>query len=254
MSSRLLPIIVENASFVLTGVAPKLRARNAERDRVLAYCTQYRRRGIALMLQKGDAAALHRDLQRSGTAYAEFLQWAKDADRTASKAVPFFDAIACGDNAAAASIAAHTAGSVHADEEYEDDFLYFRWLMGRFALGRDGLALAPLLTRYEAILDGAEDARFRICQALDKGDAVLFAASLCALIETRADDYLSGIEADQIVEEEWATEGKVCVEAIALIRFATGLGFELESDYKFVPSLAVATRADSFDARAWSAP
>ena len=204
------------------------------------------------MLQKGGAAALHRDLQRSGAAYVAFLEWAEDFDKTASKAAPFFDSLACGDLAAARSIAERVAGSVHSDQEYEDDFLYIKWLMGRFVLGRDFTDLSAMLTRYEALLDGADDARFLICQAFDRSDPALFDTALCTLIETRADDYASGTEGDQIIEEDWATEGKVFVEAVALLRLAASLGFELESDYMFVPSLVLVTQAASFGSGTWA--
>jgi hypothetical protein len=252
MSSRYLAVIIENASYVLTRSVPLLLAPNVDRHRALAFCTQYRRRGIALMLQKGGAAGLHRDLQRSGAAYAAFLNRAEEVDKTASKAAPFFDAVACGDFSTARSIADRVAGSVHTDQEYEDDFLYIRWLMGRFVLGWDSAVLAALLTRYEALLDGAADARLLICQAFERSNAALFDSALLTLIEMRADDYARGIEAEQIVEEEWATEGKVFVEAVALARFAASLGFNLESDYMFVPSLALGTKSASFDSSAWT--
>lgn len=254
MGSRFLPFIVSNASFVLNGTAPLLMSRSADRHRALAFCAQYRRRGIALLLQKGQGLLLHRDLQRSGAAYAAFLQWTDEQGRVASKAAPFFDAVACGDAVAAASIAKQTATSVQPDEEYEDDFLCMRWLMGRFYLRQDPGALAALLRRYEVVLDGAEDPRFLICQALQNGDASLFDGSLQALIDTREADYAAGIEAENIPEEEWATEGKIYVEGLALLRLAASLGLAVQADYRFIPSLAIGTQATSVDATAWSNP
>jgi len=252
MSSRYLDAVIINASYILTRSVPLMVAPSVDRHRALAFCTQYRRRGIALMLQKGEAAGLHRDLQHSGAAYAAFLKRAEYADKTASKAAPFFDAVACGDLAISRSIAERVASSLHADQEYEDDFLYIRWLMGRFVLGWDSAVLAAMLTRYEALLDGAEDARFLICQSFDKSDPVLFDSALRTLIEMREDDYASSMEAEQIVEENWATEGKVFIEAVALLRFAASLGFDLESDYMFVPSLVLSTQSASFDSGSWT--
>jgi len=254
MSSRFLTVLIDEASFSLAELAPRLRTRQANRVHALELCRQFRRRGIASLLLRGEARSLHRDLQRSGAAYAEYLTWASDEHKASSKASPFFDAVACGDGTAAALIASRTAVDPKLDEEYEDDFIYMRWLMGRFYLRQQDASLDMMLGRYEVLLDGAEDARALICQALRRGDSEKFDTALQTLIQQREDDYASGIEADQILEEEWATEGKVFVEGLALLRLAAQLGLEIQRDYLFIPSLALRSAAASYAAAAWSNP
>jgi hypothetical protein len=254
VSSRFLQLFIDEASFSLAELAPRLRSQQAGQDHALELCRQFRRRGIASLLLLGEAGSLHRDLQRSGAAYADYLVWAKDEHKTASKAVPFFDAVASGDATAAALIASRTAADPRREEEYEDDFIYMRWLMGRFYLQQSEVSLDPMLERYEVLLDGAEDARAVVCQALRRADPAKFDTALQTLIEQREDDYASGIDADQILEEEWATEGKVFVEGIALLRFAAQLGLPIQRDYLFIPSLAMRSAAAAQAADSWSNP
>jgi hypothetical protein len=254
VSSRFLTLYIDETSFALAEMTPALRARQANRGQVLELCREYRRRGIAALLLRAEAPALHRDLQRSGTAYAAFLEWATNDSKTVSKAIPFFDAVACGDTAVATLIAERTAAVPSLEEEYEDDFLYYRWLMGRFYLRQDAGLLDAMLNRYETLLDGAEDVRWIICKALQSGDPQKFDAALQTLISQREADYASGIEADELLEEEWATEGYVFVEGIALLRLALQLGFAVQSDYLFIPSQVMRSRASSFDVAAWTNP
>jgi hypothetical protein len=254
MSSRFLNVYIEEASFALAEMTPRLRARQVNRQQALEVCRQYRRRGIASLLLRAEAHTFHRDLQRSGAAYAAFLDWVAMGSRTVSKATPFFDAVASGDTAVATLIAERTATDPGLEEEYEDDFLYFRWLMGRFYLRQDSGSLDSLLNRYETLLDGAEDVRWLICKALQSGDPQKFDAALQTLISQREADYADGMEADDFLEEEWATEGYIFVEGLALLRLALQLGFALQREYLFIPSQVVRSQAASFDAAAWMSP
>lgn len=254
MSSRFLPVVIENALFALPPLVSQVQSGRATLGRALDFCTGYRRCGIAELLLRGHVGTFHQNLQCSGSAFAAFLERARVEDRTASKCAPFFDAVASGDFDCAGRIAKLAANTVHNDFEYEDDFLYMRILFGVFFLPTASSDLAAMLKRYETLLDGAEDSRFTICKSLIAGDAMLFEAALDDLIATREDDYTAGIDADNILEEEWSTEGKVFVEGLALVRLASLRHFETQNNFLFIPSIAVAQQAPSFDANLWMNP
>jgi hypothetical protein len=254
MSSRFLPVFADNATFVATHTLPLLHSRAVGFAAVTDFCTQYRRRGIARFLQSADAALLQQDLQRSGAAFAAYLSWTDPSVVLAGRSAPFFDAAACSDVRAARTIAQRTPVTHKPEYEYEDDFLYMRILMDRFALGRNAADLEPLIGRYEAVLEGAEDARFLICRAFLLRDPQLFDAALERIIAERDDRYSRGIRDETILEEEWATDGKIFVEGLALVRFARALDFPVQTDYLFIPSLAIRPATVTFDAASWTTP
>ncbi len=251
MSSRFLQVFADNATFVVTGTLPFLQSRRADPSQVRDVCTQYRRRGIARFLQTARPDVLQQDLQRSGTACAAYLGWADETVKVASQAGPFYDAIASGDARTAKTIAELSGTTLKPDYEYEDDFLYTRILMSRFHLGGRRADLEALLKRYELLLDGAEDPRFLICRAFLAERPEEYEAALEQLIAMREDHYARGIEEDAILEEEWATEGKIFVEGLALVRLARTLGFPTQKEYLFIPSIALAQGAIAFDGASW---
>src|SRR5258705_3725100 len=97
MTSRFLPIIKANAQYDIDGTLPLVLNGNVPLSRVLVLCRNYRRRGIVSFFVEGLPRLLHVDLQRSGGAFLNSLKGAADNDKATSKAVPFFDAIACHD-------------------------------------------------------------------------------------------------------------------------------------------------------------
>jgi hypothetical protein len=254
MSSRFLPIVIKNAIFALPRVVQVIQRQATPLHRALDFCTEYRRRGIAELLLNARADVFLQNLQCSGTAFAFYLAQTADENKTASKCLPLFDAIASGDDATAKRISQLAATDWHKDDEYEDDFLYAHLLMGKFYLMTPHDQLVAMLTRYQALLDGADDPRFVIIKALVLGDDSEFAAGLETLLAARRDDYASGIDADQIDEEEASTEGKVFVEGIALVKLAMRMQLKTQRRYLFIPSAALTASAPSFDTALWSTP
>jgi hypothetical protein len=254
MSSRFLQVFIDNASYAVADMMPLVKAHALDLHGMLDFCTQYRRRGIAHLLKSGRADLLWQDLQRSGSAFAAYLERADDSRKIASKASPFFDAVASGDVQTANKIAQSSATAWVPDEEYEDDFLYIRILMSRFCLNAGQDVLGDMLNRYEVLLDGANDPRFVICQAYMEGRPKRFDAALEDLIAVRAEDYASGIEAEDVVEEDWATEGNIFIEGMALVRFAGSLGFQVQKEYLFIPSTVMTPGSMKCDGASWMSP
>lgn len=254
MSSRFLPAFIANASYVVADLMPAVQARTVSFRDILEFCRQYRRRGIARFLESGDTGLLMQDLQRSGAAFAAYLEWADGQSRIASKANAFYDAIASGDAQAAAKIGRLTATTPSPDYEYEDDFLYIRFLMGRFFLNANAAELSASAQRYESVLAGIDDPRYEICQSFLGLRPEQFEAGFEELLSQREERYAAGIDAEEIIEEDWATEGQIFVEGMALLRLARSVAFPVQKEYLFIPSLAFRRASISYASSTWTEP
>jgi hypothetical protein len=253
MTSRFLPVIVANALLDLHSELTKVAERRISFERILAFCRNYRRRGIGQFFLQGQPKVLHQDLQRSGAAFAYYLSWAAEMDKVTGKSMPFFDAVACGDTSSAARIASAARREWNREEEYEDDFLYISLLMTRF-LSDPGQATARLMAEYERALEGAEDARFKVCRSLVDGDAKGFEEGLQDLISARREYYREGVKRDEILEEESATEGQLFVEGVALVRLAMTSGLRVQRNFMFIPSLVFKESLSAYEESSWRAP
>jgi hypothetical protein len=254
MSTHFLPVYRSNATSELEDLVPTLLVGRPDLDATLGACQQFRIRGICSLFLEGRGTGLLQDLHRSGRAFLHALRAADDAAKLTSKAAPFFDAIASTDWECARQIAEHSRASWNPDEEYEDDFAYVRFLMLHFFLGGTPAECATVLTRFQTILDGAADPRLDVCAAFHHHDAELFERALGEVLEEHAARYRTLVDADAIPPEEVHTEGKLCVEGLALIRLAERGGFPLAADYLFVPSVAREPLHGPFVADDWQQP
>jgi hypothetical protein len=254
MSSRMLSLIRANAAFDVSGTLPLVVDGDAHLARVLVFCRNLRRRGICSLFLEGLPLTLHADLQRSGAAFRHVLRSAPDADKVTSRADPFFDSVACQDLDNARDIAHYSRVTWNQEEEYEDDFLYILFLMKKFFVGADNTELRPIVQQYETLAAETGDARFDICSSFLEDDNSRFDWALSELIRSYGEHYRAGIDRDEMLEEEWATEGRFFVEGLALVRLARIQGFRIETNYQFIPSLAIETRSNTLSPDSWRNP
>ena len=254
MASRMLSIIRANAAFDVSGTLPLVVAGDARLGRVLVFCRNLRRRGICSLFLEGLPLSLHADLQRSGAAYLHVLRSATEEEKITSRAGPFFDSVACQDLNTAREIARYSRLSWNQEEEYEDDFLYILFLMKKFLLGADDTELGSIAQRYAELAAETGDPRSDICSSFLESGNLRFDSAFSELIRSYGDHYETGIDRDEILEEEWGTEGSFFVEGLALIRFAQIQGFQTEANYRFIPSLAIDTRSGTLSLDSWRNP
>jgi hypothetical protein len=150
----------------------------------------------------------------------------------------FLDAIAADDFALARSIADLSRKTWHQGHEYEDDFCYAQILFSLIGRARDPVALEALFSRYEAVLDGEAEPRLDAVRALVTMDHAGFEKALEALLSRHADRIEKDKARHKIEDAVVIAERQVCVEAVALLRIAERLGFALQNEYRFCPSLA----------------
>jgi hypothetical protein len=253
MTSRFLPVIAANALVDLHGCLGDVVERRSSFERMLVFCRNYRRRGICHFFLQGRPTVLHQDLQRSGAAFAYYLSGASERDKATGKSAPFFDAIACGDMSAATRISNASRHGWNREEEYEDDFLYVAFLMARFFPNGERAATG-VLGEYERVLEGAPDARFTVCTSLQNGDGKGFEDGLQELLVNRREYYREGVRREEILEEDWATEGQLFVEGVALVRLATIAGLDVQRNFMYIPSLIFKESLSAYEESSWQTP
>jgi hypothetical protein len=198
--------------------------------------------------------ALHGDLQRSGAAYSYFLELAADGDKVTSRAAPFFDAVASGDRVLSQAIASHASRQQKPDRELPDDFLYVRLLMDRFFGRATDAETVSALGAFEAALEGTGTPRFEVCQALVSGDPSAFHDGFMSLVDAHRAWYTTGLQEGRIAEEDWAIDGCIFIEGLALLRLAVMAGIPLEEEYPLVPSVALRPSTLPSDPHVWRLP
>jgi hypothetical protein len=213
-----------------------------------------RRRGLCSLFLEGVPQYLLADLQRSGAAFLYGLRSARDDEKVTGDAGPFFDAVGCHDVGTARQIALVSRDTWNEQEEYEDDFLYVYFLMKKFFLNASEDEVRPLLQRFESLALTGGDPRFDICSSFMDGDYIRFEKAFEALIRNYDSYYRAGVNRDEILEEEWSTEGQFFTEGLAVLRLAAMSGFPIEDNYLYVPSIAIASRATNLDPDSWRTP
>ena len=254
MASPLLPVIESNAAYDVEQALPLVLQGRMPREYMGVLWKALRIRGICALFLDYDREAFHEDLQKSATFYLHYLKnIAEEADKITSESAPFFDAAACKDVEAAREISRYARATWNQGLEYEDDFLYVRFLMTRCFLDSDDEA-QELLDALKIVLDGAPSPRFDVCQALMERDATAFDEALALLILEHEERYSTGRASGYVAEEEWATDGLLFVEGLALVAMAEILRLPVQDDYLFIPSVARAASERPHQPDAWRVP
>ncbi|RYZ43752.1 MAG: hypothetical protein EOO71_02000 [Myxococcaceae bacterium] len=219
--------------------------------RILALCS---------LLQDADTDTFALRLRKSAQARLALLML---AERTSvdprllccSKDLGFGAALAAGDRELAAAIAARSPMHHFQGVEYEDDFLFFR-LLHQMLLAPGGLdEQARLLGRWRQVEMGEPSPKFELAEALVEKDARRFPVAFTALLEARQQKLRECSQRLGFDPELNATEGKVSVEGLAIVRLAEFHGLPTQSSYDFIPALArVIPGGPALPENAWYKP
>jgi hypothetical protein len=200
--------------------------------------------GVADLLLFADRDRYRKNLVLSGYARRYHLRRSRDESATSeyraiSRSPAFFDALVARHDALAAEIVERSSTQWIPAGEYEEDYCYYQFLHYFAASPRDAdrAGLQALLDRAGAVLGGVEDPRIEICRAFYDADEASFLQAFDELLHA---------------QERWATENEVrlahdpafqlrsrlFVEGLALLDLAQSVGFDVEPEYRYCPSLA----------------
>ncbi|WP_236069332.1 Imm49 family immunity protein [Citreicoccus inhibens] len=204
----------------------------------LQFSQNFRIAGIGSLLMSGTATRFHECLHASARAFAYFLRSAPDSQKLTSRSAPFFDAVACEDIEAARELARHSPRCPDRAREYEEDFLFVRFLMDFFFQGMSVNEGLNLLEHYETILEGTQDIRLTVCRAFLASDSAGFDEALSNMMEERNMRVQKMRDQEAAAEESLSTEGYLSVEGVALVRLALSRGLTPSGHYLSVPTVA----------------
>lgn len=251
MASKFLRVYMQNARSTLRGLLGRLVARRVTQRQALMFCQAYRQLAIGSLLMDMDTKAFSRHLARSGRAYLHFARGAADKDKVTSRAEPFFDAAASGDADGALAIAESASQAHKRGVEYEEDFLYMRFLMRRLTADAAPEEEAAMLERWHHVLEGSRDERIDVCRALSAKDERAFAESLDLWMTAKAQRTERLAAGERLLPEEVATEGRVSIEGVALVVLANRAGLATKRDILLVPSPALPKAPPNLAPDAW---
>jgi hypothetical protein len=193
-------------------------------------------------------------LQRAGAAFAAALEFNPELLSAASRAEPFYDALACQDLRTARRIASSLPRQLNAGEEYEEDYYFISMLATLLLEPTARNQINILLNAFSQFAMTSQDPRFNICDALVSRDSVLFADSMEHLLRKREYEFSQAAEFEELIEDDWATQGQFFVEGLAVLRFATMRGITTEDNYLFIPSIAIESTTADLSPDSWKEP
>jgi hypothetical protein len=212
---------------------------------VQSVCDHLRRLGLCALLGEASLREYVAGLHASAQAYLHVLRqvkWDELVDSyslCASRARPFYDAVAIEDWETARAIAAASAQQHAEEDESADDFAYARLLMACTAEGESARdAEAHWLARLEQTApDG--DFRVDVCRALHEKREDDFEEAFVRFLEERETEARKESKRSSADVEWKATERAVFIEGLALARVARRRDLTLAGTYRGLPPLAL---------------
>jgi Immunity protein 49 len=251
VSSAYLADYIDNAEAGLEILIPAATRGELDGKGIHKLCDRFRQRGACTFLLTGDAEPFFVNEMQSAGAYLAWLRGADEAEKGTSQARPFYDAAGCGFWECARSIALVSRTTWNQAREYEDDFLFMRFLMKHFFLGAGEGECRALVARHEKAAEGADEAHRNVCLAFLDRDASLFDRSLRELLQARADRVEAMVEREAIPEESWSWLRYFSVEGFALLKLADRAGLPVGKDYLHVSDSLREGPSFAFDPDAW---
>ena len=231
-------LIVEDVQEVLGQVAgglPVVRL-SAELERA---SQDFQAIAICHLLERLDSEAFRINLLRSVHARRYFLlrcrQQGNTADRrlALSRTEALFDALAAGHDSTLQSLIQHSIVRHVPGWEYEDDFIYMRWIQ-ELATGAPADALEATARQRRQALGRPPDARQAALLALSAGDRPALSIALHALaaeLDEHAQQQLAGsLEPDLDTCLLWP-RSFVSVELLALLALANRRGLVMDEPF-----------------------
>ncbi len=198
---------------------------------------------IITLLAEADTNLFYHNLIRSGLAREIFLKRCQaegftDYHLAISRNGALFDCITAGSFDVANRIDRLSPVEWIADGEYEDDYCFMRFF---HLIIRDGMTqteLIPVLERFEASLEGVENAKLGVCRALAYRDQRTFDDSFDGLILEHETAIREDTERGQMEDEDVVAQRQIFIEGLAILRIAERIGLKTEPEYKYCPAIA----------------
>jgi len=210
----------------------------------LELSASFRALAIIFLLIRGDSKLFYQNLIRSGETRETYLQRLKhqgidqDHHQASGRYDPLLDAVAAGDFALARHIANISLTEWHPGHEYEDDYCYAQILHRFVAEQLPKEEIPPLLSRFEAYVEGNPSARLALCWALAQQNQDSFDEAFNDLLNEQEDRIAAAKARGQMDDPIIVSQRLVFVEGLAILRLAEMRVLKTQNEYRYCPSLA----------------
>lgn len=239
-----LDFAAENYETFLEEAIDMLAAGSTSADLYFTVAQSYRVLAICAVLMEADSGRFARLCALSAFARLAFLRELTSETAVhpryicASKNIAFSGALAAGALESAEELAERSPTSHFDSYEYEDDFLFFHFMNRALLEPDDNGALQRIIARWESVLEGQSSGYLDVCRVISLRDDEQLPSAMQALIATREAQLERYRSALNFSPELYATEGKIFLEGVALVRLAEMRGLRPDAEYRFIPSMA----------------
>lgn len=239
MTFELLPVMLANAIEDLDGCVPHVLRGALDARQLGTACGIARRVGILSLFVDSDADRLHACLSASARMFAHGARTLPADTIVASRCTPLFDALAARDDAGAAALAAHVLTTpFRPGKERAEDNAWVRFIAFASEATPDDASMQTELRRLGAALEDNPSPRLDAGTALVARDTDAFARAVMRLAQQHADVAIMRLTKGALGEDEFASEGQLCVEGLALLALADRRGMALEVAHATLPDEA----------------
>ncbi|WNG33320.1 hypothetical protein F0U61_06590 [Archangium violaceum] len=255
-----LELAQENYTFQLRRALEAVEDGDATTETLATIAFSYRVLGICALLRHLDAEQFAKLLRKSGLARLQLLRQATPENPVPprllaiSHDVGFCAALAAGDLNTATRIAERSPDTYVDGWEHEEDFLFFHFLQQLLHAPDDTAARHRTMERWTQVVEGEPTVYFTVCRTLLDADEAAFSMALEELIETRKESlrkYRQQLDFDQELD---ATEGKVYINGLALVRMAQSRGLTVPERLELIPRQARVAACEVLPEDAWRRP
>ena len=212
--------------------------------------------GILSLLVHGDSDAFYHCLIRSALARKVYLDASVRTSElnfhnAVSRSGAVFDALAAKAYQLVKDLSVASPKEWMPAGEYEDDF-YFSHFFHIFPLNPEATStIEPILAGFEEALGGDEAPELDVCRALYTRQQSAFDEAFQSLLEKRTIEIEDDMARGQLIDVDVYCQRNIYVEGLAILNVAERLGFELQDEYLYCPSLARMPMSKQFD---WQKP
>ncbi|MFY2563422.1 hypothetical protein ACN469_37860 [Corallococcus terminator] len=217
----------------------------------------YRVLALCALLREADSNRFTELLCKAGQARLNLLERATSGLQVsprvmaASNDVGFLASLAAGDLPTARRIAALSPDTATPGWEDEEDFVFFHCLHQMVHPEPQGAGLRQVLTRWRQLEGDSPSPFFQVCESLLENEASRFHASFTQMLDARQvlmREYRKQLNFDR---ELYATEGKVYINGLALLRLAESRGLPGREHDVLIPRLALLSSFKPLPEHAW---
>lgn len=245
-----LDIAIENCTFrlktAMQSIASKDESCMKGHSYVLA-CQEHRNLAALKIQLYADKAQFTEHLRASVAIWLKFCQSIAAGQQYQAESFcgtrfyPLFDALALGDVNKATEIANFYPDQWHPDWEYEEDYLYYKFIC-QYLLRlkqRNTSDLDELLQRWKVVVENNTGNDFSVCTGLLNSDRDEFMSGLLGLIEEREQKFEDWRETASYIPEVEYCNRYVYVNGLGLLSLASLSNMRINETILTLPDIAI---------------